>query len=56
MLIVVLLKEWSEEEMKRIPPLVIDGQDELNPTEEPNQALDGSLGRGKARPVLSFRA
>jgi hypothetical protein len=42
MLIVVLLGEWSEEERKRIYPLMIDGQGELNPTKEPNQALDGS--------------
>jgi hypothetical protein len=41
MLIVVLLKEWSEEERKRIYPLMIDKQDELNPTEELNRALDG---------------
>ena len=53
MLIVVLLEEWSEEERKRIYPLVIDVQDELNPTEEPNQALDGSSGREKAHPELS---
>ena len=56
MLIVVLLEEWSEEERKRIYPLMIDGQDELNLTEEPNRALDGSSGRGKARPELSSRA
>jgi hypothetical protein len=50
MLIVVFLKKWHEEERKRIYPLVIDGQDELNPTEQPNRALDGSSGQGKARP------
>jgi hypothetical protein len=56
MLIVVLLEEWSEEERKRIYPLMIDIQDELNPTEEPYRALDGSSGQGKARPELSSRA
>jgi hypothetical protein len=56
MIIVVLLEEWSEEERKRIYPLMIDGQDELNPTEEPNRALDMSLGQGKARPELSSKA
>ena len=35
---------------------MIDQQDELNPTEEPYRALDGSSGRGKARLELSFRA
>ena len=55
MVIVVLLEEWSEEERKRIHPLMIDGQDELNSTEEPNRALDGSLGRGTARPELSSK-
>jgi hypothetical protein len=44
MLIVVLLEEWSEEERKRVYPLMIDGHDELNPTEEPNRALDGEFG------------
>ena len=44
MLIVVLLEKWSEEERKIIYPLMIDGQDELNPTKEPNQALDESSG------------
>jgi hypothetical protein len=33
MLIVMLLEEWSEEERKRIYPLMIDEQDDLNPTE-----------------------
>jgi hypothetical protein len=33
--ILVLLEEWSEEERKIIYPLVIDGQDELNPKKEP---------------------
>jgi hypothetical protein len=47
----VLLKEWSEEKRKRIYPLMIDGQDELNPLNEPNQALDGSLGREKLVPT-----
>ena len=57
MLIIVLLEECSEEERKRIYPLMIDRQNELNPTEEPNRALDGSSGRGKARcPELSSRA
>ena len=28
----------------------MDGQDDLNPTDEPNPALDESLGQGKARP------
>jgi hypothetical protein len=45
MLIAVLLKEWREEERKIVYPLVIDGQDELNPTEQPNRALDESSGR-----------
>jgi hypothetical protein len=44
MLIVVLLEEWSEVERKRIYPLMIGGQDELNPTEEPNRALNGEFG------------
>ena len=45
MLIVVLLEEyWSDEERKRIYRLMIDGQDELNPTEEPSRALDGESG------------
>ena len=48
MLIIVLLEELSEEERKRIYPLVIDGQDELNPMEEPNQALDGEFGTRKS--------
>ena len=56
MLIVVLLEEWSEEERKRIYPIMIDGQDGLNSTKEPNHALDGSSGRGKAHPELSSRA
>jgi hypothetical protein len=55
MLIVVLLEEWSEEGRKRIRPLVIDRQDELNPIDEPNRALHGSSGQGKARPKLSSR-
>jgi hypothetical protein len=52
----MLLEEWSEEERKRIYPLMIDGQDELNLMEEPNRALDGSSCRGKARSELSSRA
>ena len=56
MLIIVLLKEFSEEEKKKIYPLMIDGQDELNLIKEPNWALDGSSGRRKARPELSCRA
>ena len=48
MLIVVLLDEWSEEERKNIYSLVIDGQDELHPMEEPNQALDGEFGTRKS--------
>ena len=48
--------ERSEEERKRIYPLVTDGQDELNPTEELNRTLDGSSGQGKTHPKLSFRA
>jgi hypothetical protein len=47
MLIIVLLEEWSEEDRKRIYPLMIDGQDELNATEEPNRALDGEFGTRK---------
>ena len=43
MLIVVLLEEWSDKERKSIYPLVIDEHDELNPTEEPNRALDGEF-------------
>jgi hypothetical protein len=49
MLIVVLLEEWGEEERKIIYPLVIDGQEEINPMEkpnsmeEPNRALDGEF-------------
>ena len=35
MLIFVLLEEWSDEERKRIYRLMIDEQDELNPTEDP---------------------
>jgi hypothetical protein len=35
---------------------MIDGQGELNPTKEPNQALDGSSSWGKARPKLRSRA
>ena len=38
MSIVVLIEEWGEEERKKIDPLVIDGQDELNPMEELNWA------------------
>ena len=52
----MLLKEWNEEEKEKNYPLIINGQDELNPTEEPNQALDRSSGWGKARPELSSRA
>jgi hypothetical protein len=48
MSVVVLLEEWSEEERKRIYPLMIDGQDELNLTEEPNRALDGEFGTRKS--------
>jgi hypothetical protein len=44
MLFVVLLEEWSEEERKRIYPLMIEGQDELNSMKEPNRALNGSSG------------
>jgi hypothetical protein len=50
MLIVLLL-----EETKRIHPFMIDGQDELNPTGEPNQALNGSSGRRITRLELSSR-
>jgi hypothetical protein len=39
-----------------LPLLLIDGQDWNNPTEEPHPALDGSSGRGKARPEISSRA
>jgi len=35
---------------------MIDGQDELNPAEEPNRALDDNSGQGKARRELSSRA
>jgi hypothetical protein len=41
---IIVLLEWSEEERKIIYPLMIDGQDELNPMEEPNRALDGEFG------------
>ena len=46
MLIIVLL-EWTWEERKRIYSLKIDGQDELNPTEEPNWALEWVQAEGK---------
>jgi hypothetical protein len=54
MLIVVLLEEWGEEERKKNYPLVIDGQEELNPMEKPNpmeesnRALDGEFGPRKS--------
>ena len=57
MLIVVLLEaQWRGEERKSIYPLKIDGQDELNPTDEPNPAPNESLGQGKARPGFFTRA
>ena len=37
-------------------PLKIDGQDDLNPMNEPNPAPDESSGRGKARPDFFTRA
>ena len=55
MLIIVLLEEWSEEGRKKIYPLVIDGQDELNPTDKPNRVLDESSEWEKTRRELSSR-
>jgi hypothetical protein len=56
MLINLLLEEWKLEKRKIIYPLKIDRQDDLNPMDEPNPALDGSSGRGKARPDFFTRA
>jgi hypothetical protein len=50
MLIVALLEEWRGEERKRIYPLKVDRQDELNPTDEPNLTLNESAGRRKVCP------
>ena len=38
MLTVVLLEEWRVEKRKIIYPLKINGQDDLDPTDEPNPA------------------
>ena len=55
MLIVALL-EWRGEERIRTYSLKLDGQDELNPTDDPNPAPGESSGQGKARPDFFIRA